>query len=211
MKKILCLLTITAALLAGCSSGNSSSSDSGVPFPGTPVDGASSSQVNPIEQQRAQSDDPENSAIGFISQLAFFDTAEDFLGSDLAKHLEQSGYKPYHVEFDESKYQLSSVFGDSNFYTYTLHDNATDTDFNYTFIFGSSRKELEQLSTSDKDTIEMAENAGGGYSVLVAYTEDSTVKYLTFMPSDGIEVRISFNGAEKDDLMKYANEITPVQ
>ena len=218
MKKFICVIALTAALLAGCSSGNSSS----VNYDSTAANngGASSADQNEggqqagkpsIDQQRAQADDPNNSAIGFISQLSYFDNAEEFLSSPLAQHLESSGYKPYSIKFDENVYKITSVFGDSNFYTYSLYNKNTDTDINYTVIFGSSRKALEDLSTSDYDTIELAQNGNGNYSVLLAYASQDKPKYVTFIPAEGYEIRISSSNADKDTLIGYADDITPVQ
>ncbi|MBQ8123809.1 MAG: hypothetical protein IJ170_11000, partial [Ruminococcus sp.] len=146
MKKFICILTLTAALLAGCSSGGAGSSNTqtGAVNGQTQAQEQANGAVNQDaaanrEKQRERSDDPANSAIGFISSLTYFSSADDFLNSPLAEHLEKSGYKPMSLTFDETKYQILNVFADSNFYSYTLMDTVTEQSVTYTFIFGSSR------------------------------------------------------------------------
>lgn len=220
MKKFICILTLTAALLAGCSSGGAGSSNTqtGAVNGQTQAQEQANGAVNQDaaanrEKQRERSDDPANSAIGFISSLTYFSSVDDFLNSPLAEHLEKSGYKPMSLTFDETKYQVLNVFADSNFYSYTLMDTVTEQSITYTFIFGSSREKLEDLSVTDNDTIELAENGSGSLSVMAVRSANdaNSVQYLTYMPKDGVEARLSINGASIEQLTAAFKDITPVE
>ncbi|MBQ8961925.1 MAG: hypothetical protein IJ071_12060 [Ruminococcus sp.] len=233
MKKFICILTLTAALLAGCSSGGSGSSNTqtgavngqssqaessenggGAANNGGAVNsnGAANNASN-RDKQRENADDPDNSAIGFISSLTYFSTADEFLSSPLAVHLEQSGYKPLSLTFDENKYMIQSVYADSNFYSYSLYENESGANISYTFIFGSSRTRLEDLSVTGNDTIELGENGSGAVSVLAVREASNAdnIQYLTYMPVEGCEARLSCTGADQAQLMKYFGDITPTE
>ena len=117
------------------------------------------------------------------------------------------------LTFDETKYQILNVFADSNFYSYTLMDTVTEQSVTYTFIFGSSREKLEDLSVTDNDTIELAENGSGSLSVMAVRSANdaNSVQYLTYMPKDGVEARLSINGASLEQLTAAFKDITPVE
>ena len=92
-------------------------------------------------------------------------------------------------------------------------DTVTEQSVTYTFIFGSSREKLEDLSVTDNDTIELAENGSGSLSVMAVRSANdaNSVQYLTYMPKDGVEARLSINGASLEQLTAAFKDITPVE
>ncbi len=144
-----------------------------------------------MNMQSAASDSEQDKIVCALPETTiYYDSEAAFLASDFCAEMQQKGYTPYLLSYDEERYEFCQMWSDASFYVYSLIDKTEDEGVTYTISYETYERTATELNQNkaDKsgDSIVTVEKDGMSYDVYISKSpyidyDRYSIQYLPFM------------------------------
>ncbi len=147
-----------------------------------------------------------------LDTTVYYDSVSEFLDSEFCENMKESGFAPYLLSYDESRYELRRMRSDGKFYDFQLKDTVNDLSITCSIKYSGTYHEIEDLYENTvqaiEPTITAVDKDGVTYDVAVQQVPfDPEIKYnITYIPMDGYTLYIGTDSPTPEEAIAYIHE-----
>ncbi len=147
-----------------------------------------------------------------LDTTVYYDSVSEFLDSEFCMNMKESGFAPYLLSYDESRYEFYGMRADGKFYDFQLKDTESGLSITCSVSYSETYHEIEDLYENTvhaiDPTITAVEKDGVTYDVAVHQVPfEPEIQYnITYIPMDGYTLYIGTDSPTPEEAIAYIHE-----